>query len=344
LEQPNYDYELQPLGQSNMNSNMTKARPKSAENSSCMSKGTRIERALREYGSGWPDYELLDAGDGKKLERWGTVVTIRPDIQANFKPGWPYAQWQNMAHWEFEEQSSTQGRWKNIKILAPEQWLISYENLSFSLKLTKFKHVGLFPEQQANWRFIKEQVSSGQRILNLFAYTGAASLAARDSGAEVVHVDSVKQMITWANENMKHTIANRQAGEQCKEQLGFVPDTISDIKWVLEDALKFAQRELKRGNKYDGIIMDPPAWGLGVKGEKWKLENHLPGLIETAHGLMNPGAFLILNTYSPKVKLADLAKSAALYFYANQLEIKQLWMPTTTGKELFCGDLLRAIK
>lgn len=289
----------------------------------CM--GAPTDMILCEYGLPWPDYELLDAGDGKKLERWGTIITIRPDLQADFKPGWPYAQWQDMAHWEFEEQSSTQGRWKNIKAHAPEQWLIAYGNLNFGLKLTKFKHVGLFPEQQANWRFIKEQVNAGQKVLNLFAYTGAASLVACDAGAEVVHVDSVKQMLTWANENRERS-------------------HLSDIKWVLEDALKFAQRELKRGKHYDGIIMDPPAWGLGVKGEKWKLENHLSGLLETAHGLMNPGAFLILNTYSPKVELADLAASAEQYFAATQVEIKQLRMPTKTGKKLFCGNLLRAIK
>jgi len=288
-------------------------------------RGAPTDMILREYGLPWPDYELLDAGDGKKLERWGKIITIRPDIQADFKPGWPYAQWQDMAHWEFEEQSSTQGCWKNIKAYAPEQWLIAYGHLNVGLKLTKFKHVGLFPEQQANWRFIKEQVNAGQKVLNLFAYTGAASLVACEAGAEVVHVDSVKQMLTWANENRERS-------------------HLSDIKWVLEDALKFAQRELKRGKHYDGIIMDPPAWGLGVKGEKWKLENHLSGLLETAHGLMNPGAFLILNTYSPKVELADLAASAEQYFAATQVEIKQLWMPTKTGKELFCGNLLRAIK
>jgi len=295
------------------------------ENGDCMNEEAQTGIIPREYGQPWPDYELLDAGDGKKLERWGKVITIRPEIQANFKPGWPFAQWQDRAHWEFEEQSSTQGRWLNIKPHAPEQWLISYGNLNFGLKLTKFKHVGLFPEQQANWRFIKERVSAGQKVLNLFAYTGAASLVARESGAEVVHVDSVKQLITWANENKERS-------------------NLSDIKWVHEDALKFAQRELKRGNQYAGIIMDPPAWGLGVKGEKWKLENHLSGLIETAYGLMNPGAFLILNTYSPKIEAADLAMSARQYFSANQLEIKQLWMRTKTGKELYCGNLLRAVK
>jgi 23S rRNA (cytosine1962-C5)-methyltransferase len=280
---------------------------------------------LREYGQSWPDYELLDAGNGKKLERWGEVITIRPEIQADFKPGWPYSRWQDMAHWEFEELSSTQGNWKNIQPHAPEHWLIVYESLTFGLKLTKFKHVGLFPEQQANWQFIKRQLKAGQKFLNLFAYTGAASLVARAAGSEAVHVDSVRQMITWANEN--------------QERSG-----LSDIKWVLEDALKFAQRELKRGNKYDGIIMDPPAWGLGVKGEKWKLENQLPGLIETAHGLMNPGAFLILNTYSPKVGLDDLAASAGQYFPEHQLQIKQLWMSAKTGKELYFGNLLRAVK
>jgi 23S rRNA (cytosine1962-C5)-methyltransferase len=304
---------------------MAKGRQQSPENKGGREAKAQTEPFSREYGSSWPDYELLDAGDGKKLERWGKVITIRPEIQANFKPGWPYAQWLDMAHWEFEEQSSTQGSWLNIKPQAPEQWLISYENLNFGLKLTKFKHVGLFPEQQANWRFIKDRVSAGQKVLNLFAYTGAASLVAREAGAEVVHVDAIKQLITWANENKERS-------------------RLSDIKWVHEDALKFAQRELKRGNKYDGIIMDPPAWGLGAKGEKWKLENHLSGLIETAHGLMNPGAFLILNTYSPKVDMADLAESAGRYFSASQVEIKQLWMLTKTGKELYCGNLLRAIK
>jgi 23S rRNA (cytosine1962-C5)-methyltransferase len=279
----------------------------------------------REYGASWSDYELLDAGNGKKLERWGQIITIRPDIQAVFKPEWPNSHWQESAHWEFQEHSSTQGRWLNIKADAPEHWSISYDNLSFNLKLTKFKHVGLFPEQHANWRFIKDHTRAGQKILNLFAYTGAASLVARSNGADVVHVDSVKQMISWAKGNMEHS-------------------QLTDIKWVLEDALKFAQRELKRGNTYDGIIMDPPAWGLGANGEKWILENHLPRLLETAHELMNQGAFLILNTYSPKIALTDLAVAANSYFSAPQVDIKQLWLPAKTGKELFCGNLLRAIK
>jgi len=286
---------------------------------------TNLDDRFCEYAVAWSDYELLDAGDGKKLERWGEVVTIRPDIQAQCKPGWSFERWQTLAHWMFEEQSASQGQWKNLKPEAPEQWQIVYQSLHFSLKLTQFKHVGLFPEQQANWAFIQETLSAGQKFLNLFAYTGAASLVARAQGADVVHVDSVKQMLGWANENQARS-------------------SLADIQWVLEDALKFAQRELKRGNRYDGIIMDPPAWGLGAKGEKWKLEQQLPSLIETAYGLLNPGGFLILNTYSPKVELADLANIAERHFSAKPLEIKQLWMRAETGKTLFFGNLLRAIK
>lgn len=279
----------------------------------------------REYALPWANYELLDAGDGQKLERWGEIITIRPDVQAITKPSWPLRQWQALAHWLFEEQSTTQGQWKNLKADAPEQWMVTYDQLSFGLKLTKFKHVGLFPEQQANWRFIQERVIAGHKVLNLFAYTGAASLMARKNNATVVHVDAVKQMITWAHDNQEHS-------------------GLSDIQWVLEDALKFARRELKRGNSYDGIIMDPPAWGLGANGEKWKLENQLSSLLETAHALMNPKAFLILNTYSPRVTLDELTAAANPYFSAKQMQAKQLWMQAKTGNELFCGNLLRAIK
>lgn len=287
--------------------------------------GNSHKDILREYALPWADYELLDAGDGKKLERWGEIITIRPDVQAIAKPSWSLSQWQTLAHWLFEEQSTTQGQWKNLKVDTPEQWTVTYEQLTFGLKLTKFKHVGLFPEQQANWRFIQERVAAGDKVLNLFAYTGAASLMARQNGAAVVHVDAVKQMITWANDNRARS-------------------GLHDIKWVLEDALKFARRELKRGNFYDGIIMDPPAWGLGANGEKWKLEDQLSSLIETAHALMNPKAFLILNTYSPRVTLDELTAAATPYFSAKQMQVKQLWIQAKTGNELFCGNLLRTTK
>ena len=281
--------------------------------------------STRLYSQPWPDYELLDAGNGKKLERWGNTITIRPDIQAHLTPIWPYADWQERAHWQFNELSPTQGNWQQLKPDAPEQWTITYQQLKLGLKLTQFKHVGLFPEQQANWHFLAEQVGKQHKILNLFAYTGAASLIARQHGAEVVHVDSVRQMLGWAKSNMELS-------------------SLADIQWVLEDALKFAQRELKRGKQYDGIIMDPPAWGLGAKGEKWKLENQLPGLIATAQALLKPKGFLIVNTYSPKISLTDLASAAATHFPDSQVEIKQLWLSAQTGNDLYCGNLLRVQK
>lgn len=267
---------------------------------------------------------MLDAGGGRKLERWGEVVTIRPEINAGGAPLWPLTEWRRQAHWEFLETLPTQGRWQKLHSDAPESWSIAYRSLRFALKLTQFKHLGLFPEQEANWRFVAERAAPGARILNLFAYTGAASLVARAAGADVTHVDSVRQMLDWANANQ--TLSG-----------------LADIKWVLEDALKFAGRELKRNKRYDGIIMDPPAWGLGANGEKWKLENQLPRLIESARGLLRPGGFLVLNTYSPKVGLQELAAAAVPYFGQGQSETKQLWARSQTGNPLYYGNLLRAV-
>jgi 23S rRNA (cytosine1962-C5)-methyltransferase len=161
--------------------------------------------------------------------------------------------------------------------------------------------------------------------LNLFAYTGAASCVARQTGAETLHVDSVKQLISWANGNMQLS-------------------GLSDIKWVREDALKFVERELKRGKTYDGIIMDPPAWGLGAKGEKWKLEHKLEALLAGAQDLLAPNGFLILNTYSPSISLADMRGLANRYFKAKDVVVAELWMQTSTGKDLYYGNLLRAVK
>lgn len=277
---------------------------------------------LRQYSSPWDDYELLDAGGGKKLERFGKIITIRPELQAYFKSEMPFQEWNELAHWEFVEKSNTKGSWKNLKKDTPKQWEVGFGGLKFQLELTNFKHVGIFPEQESNWRFISENISEGKKFLNLFAYTGAASLVAREQGAEVLHVDSVKQLVTWANENM-------------------VASDLSGIKWVLEDALKFAQREVKRGNKYDGIVMDPPAFGLGAKGEKWIMEEKLPLLLEAAAALLNPGAFLIVNTYSPKLALKDLQRAASRYFPADKTTVSELWVKTKTGKDLFYGNLLK---
>ena len=275
------------------------------------------------FTEGWADYELIDAGGGKKLERWGKIITIRPEIQAYFKSEIPFEKWNEMAHWEFIQKGNS-GKWKALKQNAPQNWEISYQRLKFGLSLTKFKHLGLFPEQRNNWDFIDRHLSDDDRFLNLFAYTGAASLVARNKGAETIHVDSVKQLISWAKGNMELS-------------------RLLNIKWVAEDALKFAKREEKRENTYKGIIMDPPAWGIGVKGEKWKLEEKIDELLATTASLIEPGGFLIVNTYSPQLTLEELKNLSELYFSDQTVELKELWMKTTSGRELYFGNLMRVV-
>jgi 23S rRNA (cytosine1962-C5)-methyltransferase len=278
--------------------------------------------ADRLYTTGWKDYELIDAGGGKKLERWGDMLTIRPELQAYFKTEKTFKEWEQIAHWEFVQKGGQSGVWKPLKKNIPKKWSISYEQLTFQVELTKFKHLGLFPEQRINWDFIKTNLRSEDKFLNLFAYTGAASCVARYQGAETLHVDSVKQLITWARDNMESS-------------------RLLNIKWVLEDALKFAAREQKRGNKYKGIIMDPPAWGLGVKGEKWKLEDKIDELMAATADLLEPDGFLIMNTYSPTLDVPMIQSLAEMYFSNRSFEVKELWMKTTTGKDLYFGNVLR---
>lgn len=273
------------------------------------------------FNKGFSEYELIDAGGGKKFERWGDVYTIRPEVQAYFKSGESFEKWRTYNPLVFEESSGTKGKWLSPQI----SWQIKFNALVFNLETTNFKHVGIFPEQQINWSYIESNLQVNQRFLNLFAYTGAVSIVARSTGAEVVHVDSVKQLISWAKKNMTDS-------------------GLEGIKWVHEDALKFAQREVKRGNKYHGIVMDPPAWGIGAKGEKWKIEDKLSSLIETAYALLEKDGFLILNTYSPRISLDDIKAKALNYFSENKLEIGELWTETKSGKQLFHGHLLRARK
>lgn len=278
--------------------------------------------AVKLYAGGWEHYELIDAGGGKKLERFGEIILIRPEVQAYFKSELSFEEWRKRAHWEYVLKGNQSGSWKALKTAAPKSWFIKYKRLKFKLELTKFKHIGIFPEQNVNWDFISAHLGSDDRFLNLFAYTGAASCVAREVGAETFHVDSVKQLIAWAKDNMEH----------CR---------LLNIKWVLEDALKFAQREQKRGNKYQGIIMDPPAWGLGAKGEKWKLEEKIDELLGVAANLLEDKGFLILNTYSPTVKLELLQELAAIYFEGWNVEVHELWMKTSTNKELYFGNRLK---
>jgi 23S rRNA (cytosine1962-C5)-methyltransferase len=276
----------------------------------------------RIYAKPWTDYELIDAGGGKKLERWGSVITIRPEIQAYFKTEKSFKEWEQIADWEFVARGSHSGSWKPLKKNLKKEWQISFEKLKFNLELTKFKHIGLFPEQRVNWDYIKSHLTADDKFLNLFAYTGAASCVARYTGAETYHVDSVKQLISWARSNMEES-------------------RLMNVKWVLEDALKFALREQKRGNQYKGIIMDPPAWGIGAKGEKWKLEEKIDELMATAAALMTEDGFLIMNTYSPTLDIPMITSLAEMYFPTKTVSVKELWMKSSSGKELFFGNLLR---
>ena len=270
------------------------------------------------------NYALIDAGGGQKLERWGDIVTIRPERQAYFKSEIPFGEWEKQAHWKFIEKKGQKGVWKSIHA-AEKKWPFRFHKLNFMLELTQFKHIGLFPEQNINWAFIHKNLKPSHRFLNLFAYTGASSLVAKTCGAEVLHVDSVKQLVGWAKTNMEES-------------------NLSDIKWVLEDALKFTQREAKRGNKYDMIQMDPPAWGLGVKGEKWKLEDKIEELLQASYAILEPKGWLILNTYSPSLKLAQTRSIVKQIFRTEPETAAELWMKTESGKDMYFGDLIRIQK
>lgn len=276
----------------------------------------------RIYSNHWNDYELIDAGNDKKLERWGKIITIRPDRNAYFTPILSLKEWKQKAHFEFIEETTNTGSWKTLKQNTSTEWSISFKEIIFNLKLTKFKHLGIFPEQRTNWDFISKHIKSNHKFLNLFAYTGGASLVAKKANADVFHCDSVKQIIAWTKENMESS-------------------QLSDIRWVLDDALKFASKEVKRGKKYDSIVMDPPAFGLGAKKERWKIENKFPELVKVASELLSPNGFLIINTYSPKLKEEIIQKVVGQYFPNKKIEISKLSIKTTTGKTLEYGELTR---
>lgn len=250
---------------------------------------------LLEYPEKWADYELLDSGDFEKLERFGKYILIRPEPKALWEKSLSDREWNNLAHTKFSQGAGfgksgkeDAGTWNLLKKM-PERWMIDYGKPKFSLRmgLTSFKHVGVFPEQAPNWNYIysevlriKKEGVSEPKILNLFAYTGAASLAARAAGAQVTHLDSVKQVITWARDNMELS-------------------GLDNIRWVIEDALKFVKREVKRGNRYNGLILDPPAYGHGPDGEKWKLDELLFDLLKGCREILEPEkSFMVLNLYS----------------------------------------------
>lgn len=274
----------------------------------------------------WAGYELLDCGEFEKLERFGEFVLIRPEPQAVWPRAMSEAEWKQKAHVKFKQKTSNSGEWNKLKKM-PDQWRLEYalptgDVLVFRLGLTAFKHIGIFPEQAVNWDYIANTLGAMQvskpKVLNLFAYTGGASLAARAGGADVTHVDSVKQVVSWANENMQLS-------------------TLNNIRWMVDDALKFVQREARRGKTYNGIILDPPAFGHGPKGEKWKLEEHIAEMTGHVLQLLDPQKhFLILNAYSLGLS-ALVIENLLGKFAGKKLGTGELYLEAKTGTKLPLG-------
>ncbi|GIO31019.1 MULTISPECIES: class I SAM-dependent methyltransferase [Paenibacillus] len=278
----------------------------------------------------WQDYELIDTGSGEKLERWGDVILRRPDPQIIWPIQNESGKWREV-HGHYHRSSSGGGQW-DMKKKLPDRWTISYDQLKFYIRPTNFKHTGLFPEQAANWRWMMDKIAAAKRpikVLNLFAYTGGATVAAAYAGAEVVHVDAAKGMVQWAKENLQLTgIGNRP------------------VRFITDDVFKFVQREHRRGNRYDGIIMDPPSYGRGPGGEMWKLEQSLYPFVESCMGIMSDNPlFMLINSYttgiSPTV-LHNILKMTAGRRFGGTISCGELGLPiTASGLHLPCGILGR---
>lgn len=277
----------------------------------------------------WQDYELIDCSGGEKLERWGDVYLVRPDPQVIWETP------RKNAHWEtrnarYIRSESGGGNWDKRKL--PEQWSVRYGELTFRVKPMNFKHTGLFPEQAANWDWAMDLIRNAGRpvrVLNLFAYTGAATVACLKAGAEVCHVDAAKGMVAWAKENA-------------------AASGVSDapVRWIVDDCAKFVEREIRRGNCYDAVIMDPPSYGRGPGGEVWKLEQSLWPFVSLCKGVLSDDPlFLLINSYttglSPSV-LTYVTKSIFSGCFGGKGESRELCLPVTeSGLYLPCGASCR---
>jgi 23S rRNA (cytosine1962-C5)-methyltransferase len=281
----------------------------------------------------WKDYELIDSGNFEKLERFGTQVLTRPEPQAVWDKSMSEQEWQQRSQAIFRKEKSDpeKGRWILNKT-CKEQWQIDYNYKSISMKmrlgLTSFRHIGIFPEQGDNWDFIFDKIKGMKtprpKVLNLFAYTGGASLAACAAGSEVVHVDSVKPVISWARENMEIS-------------------GLDGIRWIVEDALKFVKREVRRGTRYNGIILDPPAYGRGADGEKWVLEENINEMIKLCSELLDEKEnFFIMSLYSMGFSSLigeNLIKSA--FGKRENMESGELFLVDGFDKKLPLGTVVR---
>ncbi len=272
----------------------------------------------------WKDYEVLDTSKGEKLERWGDYRLVRPDPQVIWDTPKKNPYWHNM-NGHYHRSKAGGGEWEFFDL--PEQWSINYRDLTFQLKPFSFKHTGLFPEQAVNWdwcRDIIEKADKQPKILNLFAYTGGATLSAAAAGAQVTHVDASKGMVGWAKENA------------ISSGLGDAP-----IRWLVDDCVKFVEREIRRGNHYDGIIMDPPSYGRGPKGETWKIEESIFPFIELCTQILEPEPlFVLVNSYTTGLQPAVLTYmlETAMKKFDGKVEAEEIGLPVTdTGLVLPCG-------
>lgn len=273
---------------------------------------------------GWKDYQVIDTSKGEKLETWGDYLLIRPDPQVIWDtprkvPGW------NKPNAHYHRSAAGGGEWEFFNL--PEQWQIHYKELVFNLKPFNFKHTGLFPEQATNWDWFGTKIKQAGKpikVLNLFAYTGGATLAAAAAGATVTHVDASKGMVTWAKENAA------SSGLEDKP-----------IRWLVDDCVKFVEREIRRGNTYDGIIMDPPSYGRGPKGEIWKIEESIHSFIQLCTKILSPDPlFFLINSYTTGLAPAVLTYmlSTELKQYNGVVESQEIGLPVkSNGLVLPCG-------
>lgn len=273
----------------------------------------------------WKDYEVLDTSGGEKLERWGKYLLVRPDPQVIWNTPHEHPGWKKK-NGHYHRSSKGGGEWEFINL--PDEWSISYKDLTFHLKPFSFKHTGLFPEQAVNWDWFSNLIAHAGRpvkVLNLFAYTGGATVSAAKAGAQVTHVDASKGMVSWAKENA------------AASGLADAP-----IRWLVDDCTKFVEREIRRGNHYDGIIMDPPSYGRGPKGEIWKIEENIFPFVElTAKLLSDKPLFFLINSYTTGLQPAVLSYMLNLTVkkqFGGKVTAEEIGLPVSgTGLVLPCG-------
>lgn len=276
---------------------------------------------------GWADYEMIDTSGGEKLERWKDILLVRPDPQVIWETKEKSPLW-NKADARYLRSNKGGGEWEFLRKL-PENWTVSYKDLTFRIRPTGFKHTGLFPEQAVNWDYFRELIGKAGRpvrVLNLFAYTGGATIACAAAGAEVCHVDASKGMVQWARDNA------------ALSELADKP-----VRWIVDDCEKFVQREIRRGTRYDAVIMDPPSYGRGPSGEIWKLEEKIHSLVELCAGVLSEQPlFFALNSYttglSPSVMEYLLGITIGKRFGGN-VQADEIGLPVTeSGYTLPCGS------